>query len=72
MEQPYKNREIDLMFNEMHKRLDQQDATLDKILRQTVFTNGKVRKVIIALVLLAGFVLGISGQSALPALFKVL
>jgi hypothetical protein len=37
---------------------------LDMILEQVQFTNGKVRKITIALVLLAGVVLGLTATSS--------
>lgn len=64
----YKNREIDAKFEGIHTKLSEQDLVLEKILNQTTATNGKVRKIIIALVLLGGFVLGTFGQNITPVL----
>ncbi len=58
MTDDYSNREIDLKFKEVHTRFDSQDKTLGTILTQVMFTNGKVRKIIIALLILAGIVIG--------------
>jgi hypothetical protein len=58
MNDDYSNREIDLKFAAVHTRFDNQDETLGEIYDQVKFTNGKVRKIIIALVLLAGVVIG--------------
>ncbi|MGY3406089.1 hypothetical protein ACVWZV_002202 [Bradyrhizobium sp. GM5.1] len=58
MSEAYSNREIDQKFKEVHTRFDNQDKTLSEIFNQVIFTNGKVRKIIIALVLLAGIVIG--------------
>ncbi len=66
MEEPYKNREIDEKFSAVHDRFDVQDRALAKILSQTTATNGKVRKIIIALVLVIGFILGTAGKEILP------
>ena len=58
MEQRYMNREIDAKFEEVHTRFDTQDKTLveqdrklDKILTQVTYTNGKVRRITMALVI---------------------
>jgi hypothetical protein len=40
------------------RRLDQQDEALANIDAKVTFTNGKVRKIIIALVLISGVVIG--------------
>jgi predicted RND superfamily exporter protein len=71
-EEAYKNRELDSKFEEVHGRLDTQDASLAKILTQTTATNGKVRKIIIALVALLAFVLGLQGKEIIPLLTKLL
>lgn len=69
---PYKNREIDAKFEEVHHRFDDQDEILNDIKIQTTTTNGKVKKIIIALVLLGGFALGIFGKEILPILIKLI
>jgi hypothetical protein len=47
----YSNREIDLKFQAVH-------AKLDDIIKLATYTNGKVRKIIIVLVLVVGIVIG--------------
>jgi tetrahydromethanopterin S-methyltransferase subunit G len=51
MDSDYSNRELDLKFERVHEKLDD-------IIVKVTYTNGKVRKIIIALVLLAGIVIG--------------
>ena len=70
MEKPYANREIDSKFSEVHERFNVQDVALEKILNQTTATNGKVKKIIIALILTVGFLLGATGADILPSLLK--
>ncbi len=55
---PYANREIDEKFVGVHDRLTDQDKKLDKILTQTTETNGKVRKITLALVATAALSVG--------------
>lgn len=71
-EEHYKNREIDEKFKAVHGRFDTQDESLKRILNQTTATNGKVKKIIIVLFLLIGFVLGISGKEILPVISKLM
>lgn len=76
----YQNREIDAMFVAVHDRFDIQDKTLSRIEKEVLprmevkqdFTNGKLRKIIVAMVLLFGFVLGVMGKELLPLLAKFL
>ena len=62
-EVPYQNREIDEMFKDIKEKLD-------RIEIQTTATNGKVRKIIIGMVLLAGITIG-SGLANPSSLFSV-
>lgn len=71
-EDRYKNREIDEKFSEVHTRFNTQDETLAKILAQTTATNGKVRKIVLALVALGFYVLGVTGGEIIPFLTKIL
>lgn len=71
-DKPYSKEVIDLKFNEVHTRFDVQDTALAKILTQVTFTNGKLRKVIMALILMGGIFLGYAGKDALPILIKLL
>ncbi|WP_035648713.1 hypothetical protein [Bradyrhizobium sp. ORS 285] len=58
-EQPYSNREIDARFDTLEHRLfDEEEGYLPRIERQGIFTNGKVKKIIIALVLVFGILIG--------------
>lgn len=52
MEAPYANREIDEMMKDVKEQLN-------RIETQTTATNGKVRKITIALIALAFFSLGL-------------
>jgi hypothetical protein len=57
MEQPYSNRELDGKFDAVHQKLD-------VIVAQTTTTNGKVRKIIMALILLFGIAIGLGFEYA--------
>lgn len=63
-EEPYKNREIDEMFRDI-------DEKLDRIEAQTTATNGKVKKMIIAIVLIFGILMGY-GVKNIPFLLSLL
>ena len=69
-EKTYLDREIDSKFGEVHDRFDVQDKALEKILIQTTATNGKVKKIILAIAMIVGVGLGISGKEVLPILLK--
>lgn len=60
-ETPYANRELDEKFLGVHDKLD-------KIVEQTTATNGKVRKIIMAIILLSGVSLGLGLEQAAPLL----
>lgn len=64
MEEDYSKREIDTFMQGIHE-------TLGRIESQTTATNGKVKKIIIALVLISGFVLGSLGKDLAPILIKL-
>lgn len=61
---------IENYHKEVMAELKQHRATHEQLLEQVKFTNGKVRKIIIALVAVGAFVLGTSGESII-ALFKL-
>lgn len=64
MEEPYTKREIDLLHEPLHKKLD-------TIIKAQKFTNGKVKKIILVLVALAFYVLGVS-DVGLTTLIKII
>lgn len=70
-EKPYANREIDSKFSEVHGRFDTQDKVLSEIVGLQKFTNGKVKKIIIVLCVMGGFLLGLMGKDMLPTLIKL-
>ncbi len=73
METEYSNREIDAKFDSVHERFDRQDVSIAEILKNVRYTNGKVKKVIIALVLVGGVLLGLTGKEiVVPVLLKIL
>jgi hypothetical protein len=71
-EKPYQNREVDKMFLAVHDRFDSQDKSLNRIESQVEYTNGKIKKIIVALVLTIGFVLGIMGKEIIPLVIKLI
>lgn len=73
METRYQNREIDTMINGVHERFDKQDIVLIDILTNAKYTNGKVRKIIIVLVLLGGILVGLMGKEVIvPVLLHII
>lgn len=71
-EKHYQNREIDAKFEAVHERFNLQDTALAKILAQTTATNGKVRKIIMALMVMVGVAIGFGGKDFVPLLIKLL
>ena len=76
---PYNTREIQQLFQSVHEKIDRnrEDAKeqLDRIelngeetKDQVVFTNGKVRKIILALVLAFGLIIGLGFERLGPVL----
>ena len=63
-EENYSKREIDLLHTGIHEKLD---LLIDKV----TFTNGKVKKIIIALTLMFGLLLGLGFQNA-PLLLSII
>jgi hypothetical protein len=61
-EAPYSNRELDAKFEGVHEKLEDNKTLLvgklDIIDKKVTYTNGKVKKIIIAGVLLFGIVIG--------------
>lgn len=83
MDRRYENREIDSKFEGIHQRLDGQDKVLadiarnqkegfENVDRKVSYTNGKVKKIIVAIFLICGMFIGYLGQDALPTLIKLL
>lgn len=70
-EKHYQNREIDAKFEAVHERFDTQDTVLSKIVTLQEFTNGKVKKIIIVIVLMIGIAIGRAGKEVLPILIKL-
>ncbi len=86
---PYSNRELDQAFKRADERADEfhntlmqrmdvfesnTSATLLSIEEKVSYTNGKVRKIIIAIVLIGGIVIGEAFQlkEILPALLHII
>ena len=63
-EENYSKREIDMLHEGLHEKLD-------TIIEKQDFTNGKVRKIIVALILIFGILLG-AGSKYVPILLGVL
>jgi tetrahydromethanopterin S-methyltransferase subunit G len=59
---PYSNRELDAKFSGIHEKLEDNKTLLvgklDSIDEKVTYTNGKVKKTIVARVLLFGIVIG--------------
>jgi hypothetical protein len=68
---PYTKRELDMRFREILEKLDEHNDVHKQILDQVIFTNGKVKKVILFLTALAFYVLGVSGIG-LPTLVDLI
>ena len=75
METAYSNRELEAKFDGIHTKLEDNKETilaeLAGITTQVKFTNGKVRKIIIALIGVGFFTLGLGFQQLAP-LLKIL
>ncbi len=61
---PYSNRELDAKFDGVHEKLD-------AILVQATYTNGKVKKITLALVALAALSVGL-GLDKLALIVKLI
>ena len=59
MEEPYSVREINEMMKDVNQRFDRVDKAQNETLEQVKITNGKVKKITVALVALAFFSLGL-------------
>lgn len=57
---PYTKRELDMKFDGLHETLEEHGKTHVEILEEVKKTNGKVKKIIIAMVLLFGMTIGYS------------
>lgn len=65
-ETPYLNREIREMFEDVKKYLERIEV-------QTTLTNGKVRKIILAIAVIGGVLAGVVGKEIIiPTLFSIL
>ena len=75
-ETPFSNREIESMHNNLMEKMDMihQEGKKErgKIWEQVKFTNGKLRKVVVALLILAGFVMGMFGKDVLPLIMAAI
>lgn len=67
----YTNREIDMKFDAVHERFDDQDEALQKILDQTTRTNGKVMALEKWRWLITGGVIAV-GAMGIPGLSVIL
>ena len=59
MDEPYSNREINEMMKDINLRFDRSDKAQNETLEQVKITNGKVKKIIMALIALAFFSIGL-------------
>lgn len=57
---PYTKRELDMRFKEVLEKLDEHNDVHKQILDQVLYTNGKVKKILLFLTALAFYVLGLS------------
>ena len=66
----YTNRELDAKFSEVREVVTSSKNTLlEKLLeieKQTIYTNGKVKKIIMAILLLSGLSIGLGIQRVMP------
>lgn len=62
-DEPYNKREIDLLHDGIHEKLD-------SIIKKIDYTNGKVRKIIIGLVAVAAYSLG-TGSEFFSSILKI-
>ena len=65
-EEPFSNREIRQFHEEIYKELSVIGKELTIIKAEVQFTNGKVRKIIIAVISLSFFSLGLGFNQVLP------
>ena len=70
-ERPYTNREHDAKHQEIIGALTRVEEQIIKVVEQTTITNGKVKRITLALVLLFGISLGLGSQYA-PLLLSMI
>ena len=56
MEDPYSKRELDLLHQSIHEKLD-------SLIEKVTFTNGKVKKITIALAVAFGLIIGVGAEN---------
>ena len=71
-ETPYTKRELDEKFSRVHEKLDEQTKVLVEIQKQTTLTNGKVRKVVLAIVAIGSLLIGAGFNQLVPYLSLLL
>jgi hypothetical protein len=69
---PYSKREIDVRLDGLERRLfHEEEGFLPRIERQVMLTNGKVRRIIMALVLIFGILIG-AGSKYAPLILSLI
>lgn len=71
-ERPYSNREHDSKHQEIMGAINRVDARIADVVKQTTYTNGKVRKLIMAVIALGGMSLGLGIQELQPLISLLL
>lgn len=66
METDYSKRELDTKFTDIHKRFDLSELNDEKILKQVTYTNGKLRRVTLVLVIVSSVVVTLLIQNGSP------
>ena len=74
-EQPFSNRELTAMFNNIDEKLDAHSEVHEKILKQVLFTNGKVRKLYLWLTIVGsvtGTLFAMNGSQLVGFILKIM
>jgi len=76
MTEPFSNREIKQIHDSLYQKMEdihnEGREERGKIWEQVKYTNGKLKKVVIALILVVGFIFGTLGQGLLPLLLSLI
>ncbi len=71
-DKPYTKREVDLIMDKMSTHHSLTTAWLEKIDKKVEYTNGKVKRIILALAIMGGLLIGFGFKIALPIIMSLI